>query len=272
MNNFSYTEKNKEELFENGCTFFKFQSQQAIEALRFWRDRIIHYVNDSSAEEYRHLKCKIQSNQHWHYVEFDQLTATLLSPDYLQLRRGNSKRSTKYNTAYAWFKSKTDEDKKILIYEKRMYEYINEINDFFYKETGTLDEDLTQPTFQIYNLNDCILPHSDGVSPGRNASLLMYFGTFSGDELTKWYPELGGELVISKPTSTGYKDWETLSDPNSPSVQYVCPPTSGACALIDFTKGDPIHEVKNMNIREFYRIALNTFLTTDVAAKKAVHE
>ena len=241
MNNFSYTEKNKEELFENGCTFFKFQSQQAIETLKFWRQSITHYVNDSTAEYYKHLKCKIQSNQHWHYVEFDLLSESLISPEYLHPSHGIRP-------------EKLAEDKRILMYQKQLYDYINEINNFF------------------YNLNDCILPHFDGMSPGRNASLLMYFGTFSGDELTKWYPELGGELVISKPTSTGYKDWETLSNPNSPSVQYVCPPISGACALIDFTKGDPMHEVKNMNIRKFQRIVLNTFLTTDVAAKKAAHE
>ena len=36
MNNFSYTEKNKEELFENGCTFFKFKSKEAKATLEFW--------------------------------------------------------------------------------------------------------------------------------------------------------------------------------------------------------------------------------------------
>jgi hypothetical protein len=274
MNNFNYTEKNKEELFKNGCTFFKFQSEGAIETLSFWQHSITQYVNDSMNE----VKCISQSNQHWHAVDFAQLTATLFSPDYLQLYRGAPPISTKFedqrNNRYSNSgKYGTDKDKKIIIYEKRMYGYINEINDFFYEENGTLDKDLSQPTFQIYNLNDCILPHTDGMSPGRNASLLMYFGIFSGDELQKWDPELGGELVVSKPTSTGHKeDGDTQINPRNPSVQYVCPPTSGVCALIDFTKGDPIHEVKNMNIRKFQRIVLNTFLTTDVVAKKAAHE
>ena len=241
MINFSYTEKNKEELFENGCTFFRFTSDIAKNDLKFWQSGILKILRDSSSQEYKELQCLISIHQHWHHINFSRVSEILEEKD---------------------FKDNINLSKKTFAYQKRMYEYIKEINDFFYKENGTLDNHESEPVFQIYNLNDCILPHSDGIRPGRNASLLMYLGVFGGDKHVGWYPELGGELVVSKPTSTGYNDWKDPNDPYIPTQQFVCPPASGTCALIDFTKGYPRHEVKNMNVRGFQRIVLNTFLTT----------
>jgi len=224
MNNFSYTEKNKEELFENGCTFFKFKSKEAKATLEFWQRGIMKVIDKGEGGD-RDIQCLNQVTQHWHHISFSRVNELLAK------------------------------ENKISYYQKQIDDYINEINNFFYEKDVKKIPDY--PTFQIYNLNDCILPHTDGISPGRNASLLMYLGTFHEGGPPKWYRELGGELVISKPISTEY---EEERDTYPPSVQFNCPPISGICALIDFTKNNPIHEVKNMNKLGFTRIVLNTFL------------
>jgi len=135
--------------------------------------------------------------------------------------------------------SSEDKGKK---YYKQYLKYITEVNDFFY-DIPTLLEGISATNIQIYRYNDCFLPHQDAHSKAH-ASLLIYLN----DE---WKNIFGGELVVRKKQKLG-------------EVEYVLQPKFGYCALIDFSKNDPVHQVRKIQSLRAQRIVLSTFLNRKV--------
>ena len=65
-----------------------------------------------------------------------------------------------------------------------------------------------------------------------------------------WDVYFGGELVVGKKQKLG-------------EVEYVLQPKFGYCALIDFSKNDPIHQVRKIQSLRAQRIVLSTFLSRE---------
>ena len=126
-------------------------------------------------------------------------------------------------------------------YYTQYLKYITEINDFFY-DIPTRLEGPSTTNIQIYRYNDCFLPHQDAHSKAH-ASLLIYLNE-------EWENIFGGELVVGKKQKLG-------------EVEYVLQPKFGYCALIDFSKNDPIHQVRKIQSLRAQRIVLSTFLSRE---------
>ena len=62
-----------------------------------------------------------------------------------------------------------------------------------------------------------------------------------------WKYEYGGELTVI----------------GSDKKKYIHLPEFGSVALIDFSKGDPTHEIKKVKGLRVQRVVLSTFLNTE---------
>jgi len=126
-------------------------------------------------------------------------------------------------------------------YFKQYLKYITEVNDFFY-DIPTLLEGPSETNIQISRHNDCFLPHQDAHTKAH-ASLLVYLND-------DWQGVFGGELVVVKEQKLG-------------EVEYVLEPFFGYCALIDFSKHDPKHQVRKILSLRAERIVFSTFLNRE---------
>ena len=66
----------------------------------------------------------------------------------------------------------------------------------------------------------------------------------------EWKEIFGGELVVGKKQKLG-------------KLEYVLQPKFGYCALIDFSKNDPIHQMRKIQSLRAQRIVLSTFLSRE---------
>jgi hypothetical protein len=105
--------------------------------------------------------------------------------------------------------------------------YIEYVNENLYFENKINMFDLT-----LYEKNDFIEPHSDGVNPERLCVILLYLN----DDYQEGF---GGELVIEK--------------------EVVVPPLFGNVSILDFTNNNPNHSVNQVLDDEFKRFAFIKF-------------
>jgi len=206
MGNFNFTEENKKELFENGCTFFDALGNDIISNLNHW-DEEIRSLDFADSKCFNVCPMDQDKNasaghQHWHTF-------------YLQdeLRRIDVKKYNQYR------------------------EYIIEINDFFYDIPTQTKGPVSPTNIQISHYNDCFHSHRDGKEvSGNHASLLVYLNK-------NWKSEYGGELTVI----------------GSDKKKYIHLPEFGSVALIDFSKNNPIHEVKKVKALNVQRVVMSTF-------------
>jgi len=130
-----------------------------------------------------------------------------------------------YNSSYKDFKLNPIVEK---IYKKilsNLYpEYVNE-NLYFENKINSFD-------LTLYEKNDFIEPHSDGINPERLCVILIYLN----DDYQEGF---GGELVIEK--------------------EVVVPPIFGNVAILDFVNNNPNHSVSIVLDDEFKRFAFIKF-------------
>jgi hypothetical protein len=105
--------------------------------------------------------------------------------------------------------------------------YPEHINENFYFQNGLTSFDLT-----LYQKNDFIVPHSDGIDPKRLCVILIYLN----DDYQEGY---GGELIIENHTKVA--------------------PIFGNVTILDFTANNPIHSVNKIVYDDFKRFAFLKF-------------
>jgi hypothetical protein len=105
--------------------------------------------------------------------------------------------------------------------------YPDYINENLYSENKLDSFDLT-----LYEKNDFIEPHNDGIDPQRLCVILIYLN----DDYQK---EFGGELIIENHVNV--------------------PPIFGNVAILDFTANNPTHSVNHVLDDEFKRFAFIKF-------------
>ena len=210
MSNFNFTEENKKELFENGCTFFDALGTDIISNLNHW-DKEIRSLDISKSECYQicpmdaDFEVPKYGHQHWHTFDL----------------QGEFKKNDRKNY-------------------RQYCEYITEINDFFYDIPTKREHPVSPTNIQISHYNDCNYPHRDGYEVENHASLLVYLNK-------NWKSEYGGELTVIDPQN---------------GKKYVHLPEFGSVALIDFSKHNPVHEVRKVKSLSAQRLVMFTPLNT----------
>jgi len=105
--------------------------------------------------------------------------------------------------------------------------YPEHINEKLYFENGLTLFDLT-----LYEKNDFIVPHNDGLDPKRLCVILIYLND-------DYHEGFGGELIIETHTKVT--------------------PIFGNVAILDFTANNPIHSVNQVLDDDFKRFAFLKF-------------
>jgi len=105
--------------------------------------------------------------------------------------------------------------------------YPDYVNENLYFENGLDQFDLT-----LYEKNDFIEPHSDGIDPQRLCVILIYLND-------DYQTGFGGELIIKN--------------------HIKVTPIFGNVAILDFTANNPIHSVNHVLDDEFKRFAFIKF-------------
>jgi Rps23 Pro-64 3,4-dihydroxylase Tpa1-like proline 4-hydroxylase len=135
--------------------------------------------------------------------------------------------------AQSWLYNSIHRDYKISNIIESIYKkilsgvYEDYIGENLYSENKINMFDLT-----LYEKNDFIEPHSDGVDPQRLCVILIYLN----DDYQEGF---GGELVIEN--------------------KIIVPPLFGNVAILDFTTNNPIHSVNHVLDDNFKRFAFIKF-------------
>jgi Rps23 Pro-64 3,4-dihydroxylase Tpa1-like proline 4-hydroxylase len=140
-----------------------------------------------------------------------------------------------YNTIQKWYEFEMDWE-----FHQYFCDLCTKILNTLYPNTEIMKND-RMGDFTLYEDGHFIHSHKDGADNGRLCVLIIYLTKESE------YNDGGGELVVT----------------TSSNKQYTIKPLLGTFSVLDFSKNDPVHEVKKVK-NGFKRYAFMKFFKREI--------